>query len=306
MASTRKRTDATPDWSVVFEDASSLRTVVDAISAVMQRATIRVARNRESGNFTLMVDAADLGMTCCVSARLRLEREHVTAPSGEEGEFTFCVDCKHMQTALDSPMTAHGTVTLSGMGDRVHVRITGGEVSHDEVSELRTFVDTEKNTEIRPLEFSTQLEIELSALRDVIKKARKWHDEKMRIRIHLKERGARQYSMVTLSISGDAHHEQRFYKPTSREPDGSLMCKAERSGIEPDETGAGEEDPAASEPHFEGTFLVDRIDSFIKILPTAKVMCRVMRGMPLMLTHAIGSDDSSHIRYLVAPLNDEE
>jgi len=297
-----KRAAPTPDWSIEFPNANDLKAIIDAVTAVMQRVPIKVVRHAETGGFVIMVDGADIGMTCCVSARLHIEAERVTLDPGER-EFTFCVDCKHVQTALDSTSCAHGTLVLSGHGDRVHVCVRNPDApSQDETSELKTFVDSERTTEIRPLEFATRLDVDVVALKEVIKKARKWHAEMMKIRISLRQQGARHLSMVAISISGDADHEQRFYHETTRDDDGSLVVRAASDGGDA-RAGCGDD----LEPHFEGTFLVDRIDSFVRIVPQRMVSCNVMRGMPLMLTYPIGGDEgASHIRYLVAPVNDEE
>ena len=297
-----KRAAAEPDWSIEFPDANNLRAVVDAVTAVMQRVPLKVARNPETGGYVLMVDGADIGMTCCVSARLQLDAERVVLDEAEEA-ITFCVDCKHVQTALDSNMCAHGTLVLSGHGDRVQVRVRNPDApSQDETSELRTFVDSEGATVIEPLTFATRLDVDIVALREIIKKARKWHAETMTIRIKLHTQGARQLSMVSLSIRGDADHEQRFYHDATRDGDGSLVVRAASDGGDARSlVGDG------LDLHFEGTFMVDRIDSFVRIVPHRMLSCHVMRGMPLMLTYAIGGDEgASHIRYLVAPINDEE
>ena len=68
MSATTSKRQKTPaaDWSIFFEDVSSLRLIVEAVSAVMQRAMFRVEK-RPSGLYFLCVDGADVGYSCCVS-----------------------------------------------------------------------------------------------------------------------------------------------------------------------------------------------------------------------------------------------
>ena len=298
-STSRKRHSPGADWAIEFEDASSLRAIVDAVAAVMQRVTFKVQRNR-AGLYVLAVDGADLGMTCCVSARLQIE-ENMIDVGGTGGDFFFCVDCKHVQTALDSTAASHGTLVIEGVGERVHVRVRVADThTHDETSELKTFVDSERPTEIRPLEFSTRVEIDLAQIKEIIKKARKWHAETMRMRIELD----RTYSRASFSFKGDADHEQRFYNQTQTDEDGSMVVRAASDGGDARDGFAG-----SGTHHFEGVFLIDRIDSFVRILPTRMVNAFVMRGMPIMFTHTFGasaSEDESYIRYLVAPINEDE
>ena len=162
-----KRATATPDWSVQFDDATSFKAVVDAAAAVLHRVTFKVVAvkldGRECEWYVLKVDGADMGMTCCVSARLYIEAAKVVAP--DDGDIEFCIDCKHVQTALDSTACAHGTLSVEGHGDRLHIYVHDPTLTtQDEKSELKTFVDTETVTDVRALDFSTILEIDLSRL----------------------------------------------------------------------------------------------------------------------------------------------
>lgn len=304
-----KRANATPDWSVEFDDATAFKAVVDAAAAVLHRVTFKVVavkiEGRECEWYVLKVDGADMGMTCCVSARLYIEATKVAAP--DVGDIEFCIDCKHVQTALDSTACAHGTLSVEGHGDRLHIYVHDPTLTtQDEKSELKTFVDTETVTDVQALDFSTILEIDLSRLRELVKKARKWHSESVRIQIYLHNHGCKERSLTRFSFQGDADYEQNFFNETSKDEDGSRRVRA---------CGDGEESWQLAllnnEPHFDNVFTIERIDSFIKTLPNLRMVeASLKQNMPILLTHNLcggsgGVDTQSVIRFLIAPATDD-
>ena len=148
----------------------------------------------------------------------------------------------------------------------------------------------------------TRIEIDLPRLREVIKKARAWHSERLRVQIYLRDAGAKQCSLVKFCVEGDARYEQSFYNEATRDVDGSLRIRAVNEGE------AHERSLGMCAPHFEGVFLLDKIEAFVKILPTRMVFAEVSAGMPIMLWHQLGGsadDVYSRIRFLVAPVSDE-
>lgn len=302
MASTTtKRKQRTPDWSIVFEDASSLRSVVDAVATVMARVSFKVVKKRD--DYFLMVDSADVAMMCVVSARLRLDK--VTFPRGnEESEFTFCVDCKHVSSAIDNPSCAHLALTMEGYVEtaKLMLKMLDPEThSHEVCAELSTYVE-EEPIELEDIEFKMILELDLQLVKEMIKKARKAHTEYLRIHIYLAESGAKKISLVVLSLDGDWHHEQKFCHETVSHVDGSLVVRAATDGTQK------LIDVEHTEPFYKGSFPVEKIDAFIKNLPCRMLPAKVKTGVPIMLTYPLGgtSDETSHIRFLVAPINEEE
>jgi hypothetical protein len=301
MADKRMR-PADADWTIAFDDAADIRAVVDSVAAVLQRATYKVVAAGPQ-HYTLKVDGADLGMTCCVAVRLRIERENVRVRDGGE-RIEFCVDCKQVQTALDAAACVHAAIELQGRDDGVLVVVTDPETRTEiERSELKTFVDNETPTEFVPLDFATRIEIDIPRLKEVIKKARAWHSERLRVRIFLRDEGSVHRSLVEFVVEGDAKYTQKFYNEATRDEDGSLRIRAVTEG------GGGAALADGAPPHFEGVFLLDKIEAFVKILPKQMVLADVSAGMPIMLSHQLGGnadDADSRIRFLVAPVNDEE
>ena len=223
-------------------------------------------------------------------------------------DFTFCVDCKQLHVALDTPSCAHGSLMIQYHSDAtIHCHMQDPEqLSHADCSELNTFVDGSEPIRLNDLEFDMRLEIDLSKLREMIRKANKCHSEHLRIQIYFRNVGNRQFSLVVFSVRGDGLHTQKFSHETSRDEDGSLRVRAVADG----EADMVEGDSA---PEYEALFPVERINSFIKILPCRMITATIKQGMPLMMTHKLGggitssnASDDSQVRFLIASINEDD
>lgn len=296
-----KRKERTPTWSVVFEDASALRAVVDSVATVMSRVNFKVAR-KEDGKYFLEVDSADMGFMCCVSARLLLDK--VEFPGGEpEEEFTFCLDCKHVSSAIDNPSCAHLALIMEGFNNESKLRLTMMEPdshTYEACSEVPLYNEDEP-VSLQDLDFDMLLELDLPLLREMIKKARKAHTEHLKVRVYLEERGTRRLSMVVFTVDGDFLHEQRFCHETARDDDGSTVVRAAQDGTH------RLLDTDALSPAFEASFPAEKIEAFVKNLSCRMLVGKVKNGMPLMLTYPLGgaNDDRSRILFLVAPVHED-
>lgn len=303
MTESLKRSKPQPDWEIVFEDSSALRLIVETVSAVMSRVMVKVVK-RSNGLFFLCVDGHDAGSTCCVSARLHLETVTWTLAEDESSEFTFCVECKHVLTALD-PSTSGGALKIQGNSHDATVtfRIQDpDQPSHEDVSELSTFVDGDSRYTLSAMDFQTILEIDLSKLREIIKKARKSQAEILRIRVFIEDKGSKKYSLIIFSVRGDNQkHEQMFCNEINYHDDGSMVVRAAADGEN------NIFDTEHMDSVFDHSFPVDKIESFVKNLPTRMMMAKVKSGLPMMLSHNLkgANDDTQHIRFLVAATNDD-
>lgn len=301
----QKRAKPQPDWEIVFEDATSLRLIIEAVSTVMTRVILKVVK-RPNGAFFLCVDGADVGLTCCVSARLQLDtvKWNVEGPDEDKVEFDFCVECKHVLTAID-PSSASGSLVLQGHSHdaTVTVRLQDVELpGYEDVSELSTYVDGDTGFKLTPMDFQILLEIDLMKMREMLKKARKSHAEILRVRIFTHDSGSKKYSLVIFSVKGDNQkHEQKFCHEIHYHEDGSMVVRAAADG----ETALMVSLEAA--PLFDHGFPVDKIESFIKNLPTRMMLAKIKSGLPMMLSHNLkgANDDTQHIRFLVASTNED-
>lgn len=301
----QKRSVASPDWVITFEDATSLRLIVEAVSNVMTRVTFKIKKKGDN-LFFLHVDGADVGLTCCVSARLQLDHVewHVDENEGDNVEFDFCVECKHVLTAI-APSSTGGSLKLQGCSQNATVTVTlqdPEQASHQDVSELSTFVDSDTNFSLSPLKFDTLLEMDLSKLREIIKKGRQCHAEILRISVFVNDKGSKKYSLVIFTVKGDNQkHRQKFCHEISHHEDGSMIVRAAADG----ETDMF--DTLMATPLFDHGFPLDKLESFIKNLPTRMMLAKIKSGLPIMLSHNLKgvNDQTQHIRFLVASTNED-
>ena len=66
-------------------------------------------------------------------------------------------------------------------------------------------------------------------------------------------------------------------------------------------------DTLSIDPLFDHAFPVEKIESFVKNVPTRMLMAKVKSGLPMMLSHNLrgANDETQHIRFLVAASNDD-
>jgi hypothetical protein len=308
-----KRRERSPEWSIVFDDAAPLKSIVDAASAVAARVTFKVGHVDGHEGLFLMVDSADIAYMCCVSARLRLNQVQLAKPPDEAAteaallnEFEFCVDCKHVSSAIDNPSCAHLALTLEGHAPTVGtptvlLKMHDLETpSHSVEAELTTFVQ-EDPVDIKDIDFNMLLEIDLALLKEVIKTARRAHTEHLKITIYLKEVGAKKLSVVLFALDGLWSHVQKCCHEVVVDEDGSCIVRAATDGTE------RLVDLDALTPAFHGVYPIDKIDAFIKHLPCRMLTAKVETGSPLLLEYKLGgaTDEASYIRFLVAAINED-
>ena len=308
-----KRKGRMPEWTIVFDDASSLRSVVEAIAAVMQRVTFRVSKPAGMDTYMLLFDGHDIGYSCALSARIDID--HITFASESVDEFKFCLECKQLMVSIDNPTCSRGKLRIEGYDDAT-VRLVMQDPeqrSHRDTSDLSTYVDDiEDPEELDDIHFEFTIETDLTKLKEMIKKARKSHAERIQIQIFLNEETPVHRSIVTFTVKGEgyARHSQTFCHEAQRSEDGSLTVRAFADGEFDDEDAVG------AEPVFDAVFPVDKIDGFVKILPVRMIRVQVANAKPLVMTHELGggimsgapgSKDrgKSYIQMLVAPLNDD-
>lgn len=297
---TMKRTGAMTDWSITFEDSAALRGVMEAVSAVVQRVSCRIIPSPDGG-CQLAFDCRDPGFTCFLTARLRVE-----TCSNCSTVISFCVECKHLLTAIESPSCSHGCVIIEGNGDKINVRVHDPDrQSHAEYCTLNTFVDEHTPEEMDEMEFDTKIELDIAKLREMLKKAKKTHAEHLRIRVNLLTNGTSQRSLVRFSVHGDAYYSQLFFHDAQQDEGGSLRVRAVNDG-----QNEVYEDLYDDENNvYDATFPIDKIDAFTKILPCKVIEASVTRGIPLMMTHNFNGgvvnvpDEGSTIRFLIAPVH---
>jgi hypothetical protein len=298
-----------PEWSCTFYDSAALRGIVEAVQAIVQRVVFKIARPEGSDRFMLMFDGADPGMSCWVSARLNIDQVEF---AGEPDEFTFCVCCKQLMVSIDNSTCSHGLLTLEGHSDGTVLVIAQDpdQRASLDLSRINTFVETKEEDELKDMKLDLTLEMDVGKLKELIKKARKSHAETLRVEVYLKKEGNLEVSKVIFSVDGDAYHAQSFCHEVTRGDDGSISVRAAVEG------GGHEWDELDVAPTLKASYPIGMIDAFVKILPVRILKAQAQTGMPLVMTHELNGgilnacgtacNTRSHIRFVVAPLNDED
>lgn len=307
-----------PAWELVFEDVTALRGTVEAVSSVMQQVLFRVKRPTPDAPYMLFFDGADPGMSCVVSARLHIDDVRVNHALLEGDEFSFCLASRQLLTAIESS-ASHGTLKISQADAddaRITVEYTFPDQANWDQAVLDTYVHTQDAIEMDDLDMDITLEIQVPNLRQIIKKARKSHAERLTIRVYLSDDGddeTQTRSYTIFEVKGHGQHQHHIPIITKRTDDGSITCMA----VDPKE-GRRVVRMAFQDctPNFEGTFMVDKIETFTKILSVPKIKAKLSNGMPLLLTYELGggipgvsvnsSSAQAMLRFLLGPVSPED
>ena len=317
LANSRKRARE-PEWTLVFHDASALRSMVEAVNAVdVQRVTFQISRvTPTSTSYQLTTNTRDLPDTCCVTARLRIDTITFSAVEPPDDKIDFVLDADLLLCSLDNPSCSHGSVQIESHDD-ASIRVVmcdPDQRSCCHMSTLRTFADANSSEDsIIPIETKFVIDADLSKLRELLKKARKAKLEHLRIQIFLMDVRGRKVSVTQFSVGDDEMvcFTQQFCAEVTSSEDGSLMVKA--MAEEGEGYSASVQDV---EPDLDQSFAIGRVEAFLRTLPVRVVRMLLGPMRPMVVVHTLdhGSlaptpseraeeeeDDVSEIRFLIAP-----
>lgn len=293
----RKRNVPESKWKIQIDDASTIRSIVEAVQNVVCRVTLKIVPS-EGGDHYLRVDTADVAYTSCISVRLKLDSATLEEV---DKEVRVCVDCKHVVPCLMN-CGADRPIVIEGFDDRstpkVRIRSDPELQSHENVYELDTYVDTD-DVQLFAMEFDLLMEIDLLLLRGILKSAQNAKADHIAIHIYLKEDGGKTFSHTAFTICGEYTHRSSFCHLVVRDDDGSMVVRA---AADSDITMFDTDDLNA---FYTGLFPVDKVAGFVKPLQCRMITAHMKQDMPVMFSHRIGggADDNEYIRYLIAPIN---
>lgn len=294
-----KRGERPADWVIHIPDASSLRNVVEVVQAVpMHNITFQVQCDAD-GDCFLSVDGEDSASVCAVLARIRIDK-----PEGCEDRHTFCLSCKDILDAIDTPIASHGLVKLEARDAEVHVYVYDPDQPSNMIHWiLKSIEEAPPEAPFAELEFLLTVEIEVQKLRETIKKAKRQHQEHIRIGVFLKSlTPTKELSVVRFSFGSetDTQYEELICHTVTHQDDGSKVVRAVSDGTD----GI----PVLDDPLVSDEFPLGKLEAFVKHVPCRIMTARMGRegesqGMPILFTHYLNgtADEKSLIRYLVAP-----
>ena len=291
---------ASPAWRIRFDDASAFRTIVATASVAASRIVFKFTR--VGADYMLSADCNDLAESCYVSSRLLVPG--ACMEGGEAGEFSFCVECKHVLLALDDKRNNHLGITLEtypSISAKLHILVKAD--SYLERYLLETFVDQLEPPALQDLNFTTALEVDLERLKEFIRKARHVQAEKLRIAIRWDDAGGTRTRTQTLfECDGAMCLQMCIDNDMITNDDGSCVVVAV-----PDVDNPAPPSETAT-PKYDHKFPVDKIEAFLKHVPGRKLLCKIEENMPLIMTIPLGPTDDtvSNVRYLVGCSNNDD
>lgn len=310
-----KRPAPPPSWTITFDDPSPLKAIVEAVSNVTRRASFKVVKGADTC-FYLKVNSADSGYVCCIAARIKLDNVQFRdgkAPTkidnddddnDDDDDIKFCVDCKEIAACL-SNILPQASVVLEGDDANATVSIRSFELdthAHEVKFTLSAYTDDD-HVKIKPIDFKVMLELDVIMLKQLLRLAKTTGTEKVRLRVYFKDNDST--SVTVFSINGKLQAEQKFCADIVQSDDGSTVVRAAPDGSTP------LVDVDGMQPEYDNSFLVDKLEGFLKTLQCRMIVSNIMpgsKGHPLMFNYRLGGsgDDSSHIRFLIAPSTDDE
>ena len=304
-----RRVNTSPvQWTVVINDVTSLRNVVDACAAVMKRMTFRITH--QDGRDYLCVDGHDQVCSCFISAVIETEpRAGATPTAAIDEELTFCLNVKDMQIAIDSPTNSHGVVTLERTENNVRVKMSHPEMPVHEMSSVLNLVEEEEQSTLDSIEFSFKLEFELGRFKDFLRRAGKTDSEKFSITVYM-EPGTSPYrkSVVSWSSEGSMFQQDMFFYSAKQEEDGSMVVRHAADGTDADASSVTSRDLLDKyEVVYSHSFSLKTIENFTKTLKQRNLNAMLAKDTPIMFAYNLGgvTDESQYVRFLVSPLNED-
>lgn len=296
----RARAGEQPDFRMTFQDPSEFHTIIKILETVTAKANLRIAKMDDK--YYLTGTSSDMNETTAIYFRLLLED-----PLVRTDEEVFCISCKTINNILyDSTTCLHLALTIEGHGDKVCLimRNTTDRVAHKKCFDVPTYVDSDQQRRIDDISYTMTIECDVAKMREMAKAARKANTDTLRLRVYIVPRGNhQQVSLVEISFTGmELSSNEQFCHEVVKHDDGSLVVRAAADGEH------GLFDIEAHDPTFDGNFLVDKIEAFLKHIKDSMIQAHVGmdangEALPILFVHPLrgASDDKSKIRYLVAP-----
>lgn len=279
-----------PAFHVTFDCTASLRTLLEALSAIFSRGVeFRIVRTHDDEAF-LKVEAIDNSQVCIVKSCVRCRVVSLV------GEPTFTVDTSVINTCLKS-VQPHYSLDLfsrpktSDITMRLYESIARTHVVNFHVSTM-----VSPGVQIPPLEditFNFTLEFDAPTLRNCIRSCRETHATDVAFSIEVPKSGPNHrgyvHMIVTISAKGTCVSQERVFHSIVDTQRGSSDSSVIVTEHEEEVTWSK---PNDLEKRFHGSFSINYLALFLKCIERHMVTARLETGKPLVLTHPLGSDDS--------------
>ena len=279
-----------PPFHVTFDCTASLRTLLEALSAIFSRGVefkLTLARCDEA---LLKVEAIDSSQVCIVKSSVQCRVVSLV------GEPTFTVDTSVVNTCLKS-VPPHYSLDLFSDPHSSNITLRLYEsIARTHVVNFHVATMLSPGVQIPRLEditFNFTLEFDAPTLRNCIRSCRETHANDVCFTIEVPKSGPSErglmHMIVTISAEGTCVSQERVFHSivdTQRGCGGSSVIVTDH---EETVTWKSRDD---IERRFHGSFSINYLALFLKCIEKHIVTARLEEGKPLVLSYPLGSDES--------------
>lgn len=295
-----------PDTSfkIRFEQLASIKSLVDVVGSVLSRVYIQLKGcKREPGSVVLTIDTIDPRHVCMVQGRLVCTGAVAAedAAAGDAGEIAFCVDTGTLSKCLSnvSPHLSVELVGRRGVAD-ITLRSYDAMTNVDDLSfTLHTFEEESESTPLQDIDYEYVHEIELSALKRIIKLAGSLKCDNLRLAMHVVDESADSASLrsiTEISGCGEAIFSRQMTSSVTQEGDDALRS---------DDQVLTAELLAGATLKYAASFSYEYLSRFVKSMEHQNVQLKFGEEKPLLVHYPLGVPDS-FVRFVLAPKSDDD
>lgn len=297
---------ATTSFKIRFEQLASIKSLIDVVGNVLGRVYIQLkACKREPGSVVLTVDTIDAQHVCIVQARLVCTGA-VAGDGGAGEEIAFCVDTSTLSKCLQnvSPHLSVELVGTRGVAD-ITLRCYDPMTNVDDLSfTLHTFEDECEYTPLEDIEYEYVHEIDLAALKRIVKLAGSLKVDNLRLAMHVADDDgggsatsstSSLRSITEISGSGEAVFSRQMTSSVTQEGD---------DAIRGDDEALTADVLARAKLQYAASFSYEYLSKFVKGMEHNNVQLKFGADKPLLVHYPLGVPDS-FVRFILAPKSDD-
>ena len=279
----------TNEWSISFEQTSSLRTLIDVVGNLLTSLSIRI--QKKDTYHQLCIDSIDPQHVCVVQARLICEN----GESLPTEEVEFCLDSSTFNTCLKS-IPLHYSIQLSKRSgpSQDKIDLTAYESlsnSHTLTFELNTLNDESTRPCLGNIDYAFTIEIDLGTLRNIIKMSSALKASEVQFAIHEAEGDGKRNSILSISANGDAKLIHNFHSSTVQD---ETIIRA----VTDTRTASIDVDDMTEQ--YRDTFSEKYLGFFLKSMERQIITMKLSPDRPLLLHYPLGVENS-YICFVLAP-----
>lgn len=283
-----------PQFKITFECASTIRTLCDVMSNMLDTVDIQVIKRDDFSG--IMIEAIDAAQVSLVVAQLRAD---VVMQDGTD-QHSFCVNSKTLNTCIRSAQP-HFSICMESLPASSSIRLTAFEqLSKTSITKFTvpTLVCDQEPVRLKDQEYKYHVDIETATLKSIVRMCLTLRGETLTFTVKQRRaadgkraRTATKDTVLTISSNGDCEQEHTYYTSAEACDDDSMVGSLRE--IE----ALGEDDDM--EVMCENQYGAKQMQDFLKSIDKHSVTLRLGQDQPLIVNHKFGNE--SYVCLVVAP-----